>query len=32
VLIAVFAPLAFLDGQVGRLFREFALALAASLF
>lgn len=32
MLIAVFAPLAFLDGQVGRLFREFALALAASLF
>lgn len=32
VLIAVFAPLAFLDGQVGRLFREFALALAASVF
>ncbi|WP_052378706.1 efflux RND transporter permease subunit [Polycyclovorans algicola] len=32
VLIAVFTPLAFLDGQVGRLFREFALALAASVF
>ncbi len=32
VLMAVFTPLAFLDGQVGRLFREFALALAAAVF
>ncbi len=32
VLIAVFTPLAFLEGNVGRLFSEFALALAASVF
>ena len=31
VLIAVFTPLAFLEGNIGRLFREFALALAASV-
>lgn len=31
VLVAVFTPLAFLDGTVGRLFREFALALAAAV-
>lgn len=31
VLMAVFTPLAFLDGNIGRLFREFALALAASV-
>lgn len=31
VLVAVFTPLAFLDGSVGRLFREFALALAAAV-
>lgn len=29
--MAVFAPLALLEGNVGRLFREFALALAASI-
>jgi len=31
VLMAVFAPLGFLEGNVGRLFREFALALAAAV-
>ncbi|MFP5356873.1 MAG: efflux RND transporter permease subunit [Gammaproteobacteria bacterium] len=31
VLVAVFTPLAFLDGNVGRLFREFALAMAAAV-
>ncbi|MGQ0502270.1 MAG: efflux RND transporter permease subunit [Panacagrimonas sp.] len=31
VLMAVFTPLALLDGNIGRLFREFALALAASV-
>ncbi|HEX4896149.1 MAG TPA: efflux RND transporter permease subunit [Solimonas sp.] len=31
VLIAVFAPIALLGGNVGRLFREFALALAAAV-
>ena len=31
VLIAVFAPIALLGGNVGRLFREFALALSAAV-
>lgn len=31
-LIAVFVPIAFMDGQVGRLFREFGVALATSIF
>jgi multidrug efflux pump len=31
VLIAVFAPLALLQGNVGRLFREFALSLSAAV-
>ncbi|MGF1641991.1 MAG: efflux RND transporter permease subunit [Rhodospirillales bacterium] len=31
VLIAVFVPLAFLQGQVGRLFSEFALTMAAAV-
>ncbi|MGQ0618835.1 MAG: efflux RND transporter permease subunit [Panacagrimonas sp.] len=31
VLMAVFTPLAFLGGNVGRLFSEFALALAAAV-
>jgi len=31
VLIAVFVPLAFLEGDVGRLFAEFALTLAAAV-
>ncbi|TDU32472.1 multidrug efflux pump [Panacagrimonas perspica] len=31
VLMAVFTPLALLEGNVGRLFSEFALALAASV-
>lgn len=31
VLIAVFVPLAFLDGNIGRLFTEFALAIAAAV-
>jgi len=31
VLIAVFTPIALLGGNVGRLFREFALALAAAV-
>lgn len=32
VLIAVFVPLSFMEGNVGRLFTEFGLALAASVF
>ena len=32
VLIAVFAPISLLQGNIGRLFREFSLALAASVF
>lgn len=31
VLIAVFVPLVFLEGNVGRLFTEFALAIAAAV-
>ena len=31
VLIAVFVPLAFLEGNVGRLFAEFALAMASAV-
>jgi len=31
VLVAVFIPIGFLEGNVGRLFREFALALAGSV-
>jgi multidrug efflux pump len=31
VLIVVFAPLCFLEGETGRLFREFAIALAAAI-
>ncbi|MGH8503924.1 MAG: efflux RND transporter permease subunit [Gammaproteobacteria bacterium] len=31
VLAAVFVPMAFLEGTVGRLFREFALAMAAAV-
>ncbi len=31
VLCAVFVPIGFLDGNVGRLFREFALALASAV-
>jgi multidrug efflux pump len=31
-LIAVFVPIAFMDGQVGRLFREFGVALATAIF
>ncbi|MCP3866083.1 MAG: efflux RND transporter permease subunit, partial [Aestuariibacter sp.] len=31
VLISVFVPLVFLDGNVGRLFTEFALAIAAAV-
>ncbi|HET9066878.1 MAG TPA: efflux RND transporter permease subunit [Gemmatimonadales bacterium] len=31
-LIAVFVPLAFLEGNTGRLFNEFGLALAGSVF
>ncbi|MEO8152983.1 MAG: efflux RND transporter permease subunit [Rhizobacter sp.] len=30
-LVAVFIPLLFMDGQVGRLFREFAITLSASV-
>jgi multidrug efflux pump len=30
-LIAVFLPLSFMDGQVGRLFREFGITLAAAV-
>ncbi|WP_019592405.1 efflux RND transporter permease subunit [Thioalkalivibrio sp. ALRh] len=32
VLIAVFVPLAFLEGTVGRLFTEFAIAMAIAVF
>ena len=32
VLIAVFVPIAFLQGDVGRLFSEFALTMAAAVF
>ncbi|WP_024326913.1 efflux RND transporter permease subunit [Thioalkalivibrio sp. AKL19] len=32
VLIAVFVPLAFLDGTVGQLFTEFAIAMAIAVF
>ena len=32
VLIAVFAPIAFLEGDLGRLFSEFALTMAAAVF
>jgi multidrug efflux pump len=31
-LMAVFVPLAFMQGSTGRLFREFAIMLAASIF
>ncbi|MCC5876285.1 MAG: efflux RND transporter permease subunit [Candidatus Sumerlaeia bacterium] len=31
VLVAVFVPLSFMQGNVGRLFREFALAMAAAV-
>ncbi|EKE84533.1 efflux RND transporter permease subunit [Idiomarina xiamenensis] len=31
VLIAVFVPLAFLEGNIGKLFTEFALAMAAAV-
>jgi multidrug efflux pump len=31
VLIAVFVPIAFLEGDVGRLFSEFALTMAAAV-
>ena len=31
VLIAVFVPLSFLDGNTGRLFREFGIAIAAAV-
>ena len=30
-LVAVFIPLLFMDGQIGRLFREFAITLSASV-
>jgi multidrug efflux pump len=32
VLVAVFVPIAFLKGDVGRLFSEFALTMAAAVF
>jgi multidrug efflux pump len=32
VLIAVFVPLSFLGGNIGRLFREFGISIAATLF
>ncbi|TVP79176.1 MAG: efflux RND transporter permease subunit [Puniceicoccaceae bacterium] len=32
VLIAVFVPIAFLEGDLGRLFSEFALTMAAAVF
>lgn len=32
VLISVFVPITFLEGNVGRLFAEFAIALAAAVF
>jgi multidrug efflux pump len=31
-LMAVFVPIAFMQGQTGRLFREFGITLAASIF
>ena len=31
VLVAVFVPIAFLQGDVGRLFSEFALTMAAAV-
>jgi multidrug efflux pump len=31
VLISVFVPLVFLEGNIGRLFTEFALAIAAAV-
>ena len=31
-LISVFVPIAFMDGQTGRLFREFGITLAAAIF
>ena len=31
VLIAVFVPIAFLEGDIGRLFSEFALTMAAAV-
>lgn len=31
-LISVFVPIAFMDGQTGRLFREFGITLATSIF
>jgi multidrug efflux pump len=31
VLVAVFTPLAFLQGNIGRLFREFALSMSAAV-
>ena len=31
VLIAVFVPLSFIDGDIGRLFREFGITLAAAV-
>tara|TARA_R110001599_G_scaffold353783_1_gene597655 strand:- start:3290 stop:6409 length:3120 start_codon:yes stop_codon:yes gene_type:complete len=32
VLVAVFVPIAFLEGNLGRLFSEFALTMAAAVF
>ncbi|KPJ90669.1 MAG: multidrug transporter AcrB, partial [Gammaproteobacteria bacterium SG8_11] len=32
VLIAVFVPIAFMEGDVGRLFSEFAMTMAAAVF
>lgn len=32
VLIAVFVPITFLEGNIGRLFREFAVTMAAAVF
>jgi multidrug efflux pump len=32
VVIAVFIPITFLEGDLGRLFREFAVAMAAAVF
>ena len=32
VLVAVFVPIAFLEGDIGRLFSEFALTMAAAVF
>ena len=31
VLIAVFVPITFMQGQMGRLFTEFAIAIAAAI-